>query len=154
MTEKGVQFATLTHSAGLSSTGDVELDARLPLDEPYRIPVSTANAIARAKGRGARVVTVGTTTVRALEHAAASGLVVSGLGVATQRIGSKTRLRVVDAVLSGTHEKGTSHYELLRAFTSARTLARMEQQLESHGYRTHEFGDSILVEKATVSTAV
>jgi hypothetical protein len=29
----------------------------------------------------------------------------------------------------------------------------MEQQLECHGYRTHEFGDSILVEKATVSTA-
>jgi S-adenosylmethionine:tRNA ribosyltransferase-isomerase len=56
-------------------------------------------------------------------------------------------------VLSGTHEKGTSHYELLRAFVSARTLARMEQQLESKGYRTHEFGDSILVEKAAVSTA-
>jgi hypothetical protein len=29
----------------------------------------------------------------------------------------------------------------------------MEQQLESHDYRTHEFGDSILVEKAAVSTA-
>lgn len=153
MTEKGVQFATLTHSAGLSSTGDVELDARLPLDEPYRIPVSTANAITRAKGHGVRIVAAGTTVVRALEHAASSGLVAPGLGVATQRIGPTTRLRVVDAVLSGTHEKGTSHYELLRAFTSARTLARMEQQLESHGYRTHEFGDSVLVEKAATSTA-
>ena len=28
-------------------------------------------------------------------------------------------LRVVDAILSGTHEPGTSHYELLRAFTDA-----------------------------------
>jgi S-adenosylmethionine:tRNA ribosyltransferase-isomerase len=153
MTEKGVQFATLTHSAGLSSTGDTELDARLPFDEPYRIPVSTAEAIARVKERGARIVAVGTTVVRALEHAAAGGLVASGLGVATQRIGPATRLRVVDAVLSGTHEKGTSHYELLRAFASQRTLARMEQQLESQGYRTHEFGDSILLEKAAVSTA-
>jgi S-adenosylmethionine:tRNA ribosyltransferase-isomerase len=153
MAEKGVQFATLTHSAGLSSTGDAELDARLPLDEPYRIPVSTAEAVTRAKARGTRIVAVGTTVVRALEHAAANGHVASGLGVATQRIGVTTRLRVVDAVLSGTHENGTSHYELLRAFVSARTLARMEQQLECHGYRTHEFGDSILVEKATVSTA-
>jgi hypothetical protein len=25
----------------------------------------------------------------------------------------------------------------------------MEQQLESHGYRTHEFGDSTLVERST-----
>jgi S-adenosylmethionine:tRNA ribosyltransferase-isomerase len=153
MTEKGVQFATLTHSAGLSSTGDLDLDARLPFDEPYRIPISTATAIARAKERGARIVAVGTTVVRALEHAAADGPVASGLGLATQRIVGATRLRVVDAMLSGTHEKGTSHYELLRAFASARTLAGMEQQLESHGYRTHEFGDSILVEKAAVSAA-
>jgi S-adenosylmethionine:tRNA ribosyltransferase-isomerase len=153
MTEKGVQFATLTHAAGLSSTGDAELDARLPFDEPYRIPVSTAQAIARAKARSARIVAVGTTVVRALEHAGASGVVPSGFGVATQKIGSATRLRIVDAVLSGTHEEGTSHYELLRAFVSGRTLARMEQQLESKGYRTHEFGDSILVERAVVSTA-
>lgn len=151
MTQRGVQFATLTHSAGLSSTGDAELDARLPFDEPYRIPTSTAEAIARAKARGARIVAVGTTVVRALEHAAVNGHVASGFGIATQRIGHATRLRVVDAVLSGTHEKGTSHYELLRAFVSTGTLARMERQLESHGYRTHEFGDSILVEKAVVS---
>jgi S-adenosylmethionine:tRNA ribosyltransferase-isomerase len=148
MAQKDVQFATLTHSAGLSSTGDAELDARLPFDEPYRIPVSTAAAVARAKERGGRIVAVGTTVVRALEHAAAGGLVASGLGVATQRIGPATRLRAVDALLSGTHEKGTSHYDLLRAFVSEITLARMEQQLDAHGYRTHEFGDSILVQKA------
>jgi S-adenosylmethionine:tRNA ribosyltransferase-isomerase len=151
MRQKGIRFATLTHSAGISSTGDAQLDARLPFDEPYRIPVSTAEAIARAQERGARIVAVGTTVVRALEHAAVGGQVAPGLGVATQRIGPATRLRVVDALLSGTHEKGTSHYELLRAFISTWTLARMEQQLDSHGYRTHEFGDSILVEKAAIS---
>jgi S-adenosylmethionine:tRNA ribosyltransferase-isomerase len=155
MTDKGVQFATLTHSAGLSSTGDAQLDARLPLDEPYRIPVSTAEAIAKAKERGGRIVAVGTTVVRALEHAASTaGHVAAGLGLATQRIGPATRLRVVDAILSGTHEKGTSHYELLRAFASTTTLARMEQQLDAHGYRTHEFGDSILVEKGAVAKPV
>jgi S-adenosylmethionine:tRNA ribosyltransferase-isomerase len=151
MTQKGIRFATLTHSAGISSTGDAQLDARLPFDEPYRIPVSTAEAIARARERGARIVAVGTTVVRALEHAAVGGHVAPGLGMATQRIGPATPVRVVDAVLSGTHEQGTSHFELLRAFVSTWTLARMEQQLDSHGYRTHEFGDSILVEKAAVS---
>ena len=33
-----IGFATLTHAAGLSSTGDAALDARLPLDEPYCHP--------------------------------------------------------------------------------------------------------------------
>ena len=35
---RGVGFATLTHAAGISSTGDPMLDLRLPFDEPYRIP--------------------------------------------------------------------------------------------------------------------
>src|SRR5262249_3976594 len=38
----GAHFATITHAAGISSTGDDELDARLPFDEPYRIPESAA----------------------------------------------------------------------------------------------------------------
>ena len=38
-------FVTLTHAAGISSTGDAELDRRLPFDEPYVIPRSTADAI-------------------------------------------------------------------------------------------------------------
>lgn len=157
MIDKGIEFATLTHSAGLSSTGDPQLDSRLPFDEPYRIPVYTAQRIARAKERSARVVAVGTTVVRALEHAvstSADGELKAGAGLATQKIGSTTRLRVVDAILSGTHEGGTSHYELLRAFVPSKTLARMEQQLDTHAYRTHEFGDSILVEKAAVSAVV
>ena len=37
---KGIEFATITHAAGISSTGDAELDRLLPFDEPYRIPVS------------------------------------------------------------------------------------------------------------------
>jgi S-adenosylmethionine:tRNA ribosyltransferase-isomerase len=39
---RGAAFATLTHAAGISSTGDAELDRLLPLDEPYYIPASTA----------------------------------------------------------------------------------------------------------------
>src|SRR5262249_43874776 len=45
---RGVAFATLTPAAGISSTGDAGLDARLPFDEPYFIPASTARAIERA----------------------------------------------------------------------------------------------------------
>ena len=68
-------------------------------------------------------------------------------GVATQRLGPTSRLRVVDAILSGTHEPGSSHYELLRAFADEATLRRADRELEAGGYRTHEFGDSVLVER-------
>jgi S-adenosylmethionine:tRNA ribosyltransferase-isomerase len=145
---RGVRFATLTHAAGISSTGDVALDRRLPFDEPYHIPAATAASVGAARARGGRVVAVGTTVVRALEHAAAgAGRVRAGAGLATQRIGPATRLCVVDALLSGTHEPGTSHYELLRAFADDVTLGRASAELDARGYRTHEFGDSVLIER-------
>ena len=53
--------------------------------------------------------------------------------------------RVVDAILSGTHEPGTSHYQLLRAFLEDSTLQRATEELIARGYKTHKFGDSILI---------
>ena len=109
MRERGIHFATITHAAGLSSTGDPELDSRLPFDEPYRIPHSTVLAIHKAQLLGGRIIAIGTTVVRALEHAAGSdGFVRAGEGLATQRIGETTTLRVINVILSGTHEPGTS----------------------------------------------
>jgi S-adenosylmethionine:tRNA ribosyltransferase-isomerase len=145
---RGAAFTTITHAAGLSSTGDEALDRRLPFDEPYHVPEATARAVARTRSRGGRVVAVGTTVVRTLEHAAGvDGRVRPGHGLATGRIGPSTRLRVVDAVLSGTHEPGSSHYELLRAFADEGTLRRAGEELERRGYLTHEFGDSVMVER-------
>lgn len=152
MRARGVEFETITHAAGISSTGDEELDRLLPFDEPYRIPEATAAAINRTKARGGRVVAVGTTVVRALEHASdADGTLRAGDRIATQRIGPASRLRVVDAILSGTHEVGTSHYELLRAFIDEETLRRATAELDARGYLTHEFGDSVLIERAAPS---
>ncbi len=141
-----IGFATITHAAGISSTGDAELDSRLPFDEPYEIPFSTARAIAGARARGGRIIAIGTTVVRALEHSARRhGTVRAGRDIATGRVGPATRLRVVDAILTGVHERGTSHYELLRAFADDVTLSAADEALAANGYRPHEFGDSVLV---------
>jgi S-adenosylmethionine:tRNA ribosyltransferase-isomerase len=149
MRERGISFATITLAAGISSTGDRELDTRLPLDEAYCIPDATASAIPEARAEGGRIVAVGTTVVRALEHSAAhGGRVRAGQRVATERVGPASRLQVVDVILSGTHELDSSHYQLLRAFVNDATLERASQELEARGYRTHEFGDSVLVERS------
>lgn len=146
-------FATITHAAGISSTGDPQLDKLLPLPEPYIIPPTTAAKIHQTSMRGGRVIAVGTTVVRALEHAAIGyGQVRAGESVATQRIGATTVLRIVHAILSGTHEAGTSHFELLRAFLDDVSLYRVAKELEDFGYLTHEFGDSVLIEHATRTT--
>jgi S-adenosylmethionine:tRNA ribosyltransferase-isomerase len=144
---RGAGFATITLAAGISSTGDTTLDARLPFDEPYRIPAATASAIRGARLSRGRVIAIGTTVVRALESAAARDASIrAGDGIATLRLGASRPLQVVDAILSGTHEPGTSHFELLRAFAADAALARMSEALEAGRFRTHEFGDSIMIE--------
>jgi S-adenosylmethionine:tRNA ribosyltransferase-isomerase len=146
----GVQFATITHAAGISSTGDTELDALLPFDEPYDIPVATARAIAEAQDNGRRIIAIGTTVVRALEHASdEEGRIRPGFGIATQKVTAATPLKVVDVLLTGVHEPGTSHYELMRAFVDGETLQRASAEMTVLGYHTHEFGDSVLVSAAT-----
>ena len=75
------------------------------------------------------------------------GFIRTGEGLATQRIGETSALRVIDAILTGTHEPGTSHYDLLRAFIDGATLRQLDLEVASHNYRTHEFGDSVFIEK-------
>ena len=146
--QRGIGFATLTHAAGISSTGDPMLDLRLPFDEPYYIPQHTASAIDKVKSNGGCIVAIGTTAVRALESAAnANGSVRAGNGVASGRIGRQTPIHVVDTILTGVHQPGESHFELLEAFAKDAVLAEISDAFSKHRYRSHEFGDSLLIER-------
>ena len=154
MRSRGVRFATLTHAAGISSTGDPELDDLLPLDEPYSIPATTANAINSVRADGGRVIAIGTTVVRALEAAGnGDGIIRGGNGVATGRIDAGVRLRVVDAILTGAHEPGSSHHSLLGAFIEEVLLRHIDAELDDNRYRTHEYGDSVFIVGGAHSTA-
>jgi S-adenosylmethionine:tRNA ribosyltransferase-isomerase len=146
--ERGVGFVTLSHAAGLSSTGDAVLDRRLPFDEYYRIPDGCASAIEATKSRSGRVIAIGTSVARALESAAnADGTVRAGEGRASGRIARGAPLCVVDAILTGVHEPGERHYELLRAFADDGVLDHVRDAVEERDYRAHEFGDSLLIER-------
>ncbi|HEU4405138.1 MAG TPA: S-adenosylmethionine:tRNA ribosyltransferase-isomerase [Polyangiaceae bacterium] len=147
LARRGVRLAPLTHAAGLSSSGDEALDAALPLPERYDIPERTARLVAETRRAGGRVVAVGTTVVRALEGSAASadGAPHGGEGVTDLKLGPGSRPRVVDGLLTGLHEPGSSHFSLLEAFAPAPlVLAALEHAREA-GYEGHEFGDVGLV---------
>jgi len=145
--ERGVHLASVTHAAGLSSTGDPALDAALPLPEEFEVPEATAEAVARAHARGGRVVAVGTTVVRALEGAALQhgGRLVATAGETDLVVGPGYRPSVVDGLLTGVHEKAASHFALLHAFAPAEVLRRAHDHSERSGYLSHEFGDSWLL---------
>jgi len=142
-----IAVASVTHAAGISSTGDPAIDARLPLPERWHVPHETVRAVLDAKRSGGRVVAIGTSVVRALETAARGGALEAGEGVTDLRLGPGSRLRVVDAILTGVHEEETSHFTLLRAFASRERLGAALEAAERAGLLGHEFGDAWLVWK-------
>lgn len=140
----GVGVASVTHAAGISSTGDVSLDQRLPAPERYEVPEETVRAINDAKGR---VIAVGTTVVRALEGAAAAngGVLSASTGVTSLRISPSFKLRVVHGLLTGVHEPAESHFQLMGAFVDEPLQRRIAEETEARGFLTHEFGDAVLL---------
>nr|MBA3464455.1 S-adenosylmethionine:tRNA ribosyltransferase-isomerase [Deltaproteobacteria bacterium] len=142
----GIELATLTHAAGLSSTGDEGLDRALPWPERYELPAKTVAAIAWAKARGGRVIAVGTTVVRALEAAAQpDGELAAGSGVATLRLDPAYVPRITDGLISGLHAPGESHFELLQAFAPRDQLERGLVLAAAQGLSSHELGDACLI---------
>lgn len=141
----GAVIAAVTHAAGLSSTGDPAIDAALPLRERYDVPAPTADAALHARARGHRVIAIGTTVVRALEGAATEGPLRARSGWTDLRIGAGHRPRVVDALLTGLHQQGETHFELLRAFAPDDALGGALADAEAGDYLTHEFGDAMVV---------
>jgi len=140
LAERGVAIASLTHAAGLSATGDPALDAALPLPERSDIPAETLAAVESAR----RVIAVGTSVVRALEDRARTGWR-PGVTTSTLRLGPGSELLVVDGLLSGMHEPGESHFELMAAFEDLDRLRAADRHARARGYRGHEFGDFTLL---------
>jgi S-adenosylmethionine:tRNA ribosyltransferase-isomerase len=141
----GVGVASLTHAAGLSSTGDDALDRALPWPERYEIPRRTVEAVGATRARGGRVIAIGTTVVRALEAAANSGELRPGSGVATLRLDAAYRPRIVSGLVSGLHVPGESHFELLSAFAPVDRLRAAIAFAARHGLSSHELGDACLI---------
>ena len=134
--------AFLVHGAGLSSTGDESLDRLLPLPEYFEIPEETLKAIQLCRRCGGRVIAVGTTVTRALES---YGLHGTSRGLTDMKLGRNCRLRVVDSLLTGFHNPGTSHFELEEALLSPSVLRAGFELAEKCGFLGHEYGDLVLL---------
>jgi S-adenosylmethionine:tRNA ribosyltransferase-isomerase len=142
----GIEVARLTHAAGLSSTGDDELDAKLPFPERSDIPEATVRAVVEARARGGRVIAVGTSVVRALEgRVALRGELTPGEAETDLVMGPGYPRQVTDGLVTGMHEPTASHYALLGTFVPATLLRDAYDHAARTGYLNHEFGDSSLI---------
>jgi len=137
----GVAIAPVTLHAGVSSA---ELHEP-PAPERYEVPPATARMVNLTRASGGRVIAVGTTVTRALETAAADGLVHPAHGWTDLVVGPSRPVRVVDGLITGWHDAGASHLLLLEAVAGADLVADAYREAVESGYLWHEFGDSALL---------
>jgi len=116
---------------------DGQVEGHLMHSERYSVPERTWDACKRAE----RVVAVGTTTVRALESAAATG-VLEGRTELYIRPGHD--FSVVDVLMTNFHQPRSSLLVLLEAFAGPQWRGLYGTALEE-GYRFLSFGDAMVV---------
>ena len=138
----GVLVAPVTLHTGVSSLERGES----PYPERYRVPAATARLVNAVHDWGGRVISVGTTVVRALETVTgADGVVAPGEGSTNLVVTPRHGLRAIDGLLTGWHEPASSHRELLEAAVGAELLERSYEAARARGYLFHEFGDAHLI---------
>ena len=117
--------------------------------EHFEVDEGTADAVNLAKREGRRVIAVGTTAVRVLEHLAASqgndGVVVSASGWADLFIYPGHRFRVVDALVTNFHLPRSTLLMLTSAFAGREPLLSAYREAAGMGYRFYSFGDAMLI---------
>ncbi len=146
---RGIEVAYLTLHVGLGTFRPVKVEevTRHRIDaEVYEIGVGTAATINRARGRGGRVVAVGTTCVRALESAAGPDGALRARSASTNLfITPGYQFRIAGAIVTNFHLPKSTLLMLASAFAGRERLLEAYAEAIGQGYRFYSFGDAMLI---------
>jgi S-adenosylmethionine:tRNA ribosyltransferase-isomerase len=139
---RGIVTASVELVVGLDTFAPITVTdplAHRMHSERYRVPETTWAAV----GAADRVVAIGTTTVRALESAAATGVL---SGRTELYLPPGRQLEVVDVLMTNFHLPRTTLLLLIEAFVGPR-WRRLYEIAATSGYRFLSFGDAMLLDR-------
>ena len=114
--------------------------------ERASVPAEACNAVRACRERGGRVVAVGTTAVRALESAAATGRLDAYSGDTRLFITPGFQFRVVDALVTNFHLPESTLLMLVSALAGREHVLRAYRHAVQQRYRFFSYGDAMFVE--------
>lgn len=147
---QGVRTAQVTLHVGAGTFKPVRAEnvsEHVMHSERYRIPQATVDAIRETRARGGRVVAVGTTSLRALESAAAQGELQAGERETNIFITPGYPFQVVDVLLTNFHLPRSTLLMLVCAFGGMENLLAAYREAVEQGYRFFSYGDAMLIER-------
>lgn len=152
LSETGIRRACITLHVGIGTFKPVtaELAHEHEMEsERWEISPAAADAIARCRRQGGRVVAVGTTVVRTLETAAqlGDGEILAGRGRSELFIRPGFSFRAVDVLLTNFHLPRSTLLMLVSALGGRQRILDAYQEAIQNGYRFYSYGDAMLVER-------
>ncbi|MGD9019824.1 MAG: tRNA preQ1(34) S-adenosylmethionine ribosyltransferase-isomerase QueA, partial [Desulfuromonadales bacterium] len=115
--------------------------------EAYDIPFQAAERINNARAEGRRIIALGTTVTRTLEHAVdANGLLQAGQGETDLFIKPGHSFRMVDALVTNFHLPKSTLVVLVSAFAGREFILRAYRTAVAQSYRFFSYGDCMLIE--------
>ena len=115
------------------------------LPERFFVPEETADAYARARSSGRRVIAVGTTTVRTLESVVRGNRLIPGAGETDLVIRPGHRFQTVDALVTNFHLPKSSLLFLVAAFASRERILDAYAEAIRSAYRFYSYGDAMFI---------
>jgi S-adenosylmethionine:tRNA ribosyltransferase-isomerase len=146
--KRGTEIAPLTLHVGLGTFLPVRVEAlseHVMHRERYLISEATAQAIRRTKASGNRVIALGTTSLRALEHAASLGEIVAGEGEADIFILPGYRFKAVDALFTNFHLPKSTLFMLVCAFAGKERMLSAYREAVVRRFRFFSYGDAMFI---------
>jgi S-adenosylmethionine:tRNA ribosyltransferase-isomerase len=147
--ENGVCTTTITLHVGIGTfapikTSDVE--DHVMEAEWSEISEQTAREIEETKARGGKVISVGTTTTRALESFSdGKGGVRSGKGMSSLFIYPPYHFRIIDGMVTNFHLPKSTLIMLVSAFAGKDLIMNAYREAVRRRYRFYSYGDAMLI---------
>lgn len=148
--ERSVEIVHITLHVGAGTFQPVrvqDLSEHEMHAEWFDVTQSAVDAIERAIGTGHNVIAVGTTSLRALETAGATGRLRAGYGETKLFIVPGYRFRIVDRLVTNFHLPKSTLLMLVCAFAGVQTIRDAYCHAIEHGYRFFSYGDAMLLER-------
>jgi S-adenosylmethionine:tRNA ribosyltransferase-isomerase len=148
---RGFDWAEITLHVGLDTFRPVTADsvADHPIHQEWcEVPITTAEAIAACRGRGSRVIAVGTTVARTLETLGEHWRdddPVGFAGFTKTFIVPGHRWKLVDALLTNFHLPRSTLLLLISALAGREAILEAYAEAVRHRYRFYSFGDAMLI---------
>jgi S-adenosylmethionine:tRNA ribosyltransferase-isomerase len=145
---KGIETVALTLHVGPGTflpVRQVDYTQHQMLPEYFELSAAAAARLNEAKARGQRIVAVGTTSVRVLEHCAAPAGFAAQQGWCDLYIYPGYQFKAVDRLLTNFHLPKSTLLLLVSAFAGRELILRAYEEAVREKYRFYSYGDSMLI---------